>query len=173
MSYTSSNFNLSFSNSNGTAEPGNYLYFLKNYTYKSQGPISYRLNMPLPLNQYPEIIPIPFVFNFEQEKDVFNLSLTDALKRFQEINHGVVFNISKIDDFLKILKKVCVAMELQPYIMFNKFATKIELSFNEKKFTLDYDYEDMDNLFIMSSLDGTIIVKECTLDKMEETLGSF
>ena len=173
MSYTSNN-NMDFSliYSNGTAKPGDPFYFWNKYSYKSQGPALYRLNMPLLFDQYPEIIPIP-ANNFWQEDNAFNSCLNDALKRHQEINNGADFNISKIDGFLKILEKICTKMELQPFIIFNRFATKIELSFNEKKFTLDYDYEDIDNLFIMTSIDGTLIVKECTLDKMEETLRAF
>ena len=173
MSYTSSNnMNFPLFGSTGTAKPGDPFYFWKKYSYESQGPALYRLNMPLLFDQYPEIIPIP-ANSLRQDDNLFNSCLNDALKRHQEINNGVVFNISKVGGFLQILEKVCTIMELQPFIIFNKFATKIELSFNGKKFTLDYDHEEIDNLFIMSPINGTLIVKECTLDKMEETLRSF
>lgn len=173
MSYTSSN-NMDFSliYSNGTAKPGDPFCFWNKYSDKAQRPALYRLNMPLLFDQYPKIIPIP-ANNFWQEDNVFNSCLNDALKRYKEINNSADFNISKIDGFLQILKKVCTTMELQPFIIFNKFATKIELSFNEKKFTLDYDHDEPDNVFILSPKDGTLIVKECTLDKMEKTLRSF
>jgi len=174
MSYTSStNFGLSLSNSNGTAGPGYPFYLWKEYSYEPQGPALYRLNMPLPLDQYPEIIPVPYIYNFRQEDNEFNSCLNDALKRYQEINNGVVFDISKVDDFLQVLKNICTTMRLQPYIMFNKFATKIQLASNNKDFVFDYDHDDPDNVFILSSKDGTLIVKECTLDKLDETLRSF
>ena len=158
MNYTSSastNINFSLSNLAGTAVPGAQYYVLKDYSYVPQGSIIYRLNMPLSINE---------------EFDSF---INDAQRRYREINNGDVFNISKANGFLDALKDVCRTMKLQPYIIFNKFSTKVQMVHNNKEFILDYDYEDLNTVFVISSIDGTLIVKENTLDKLEATLRSF
>jgi hypothetical protein len=38
---------------------------------------------------------------------------------------------------------------------------------------LDYDHEDENTVFILLSKDGTLIVKESILDKLEKTIRSF
>ena len=172
MSYTSSsNFDLSLSASNGTAKPGNPFYCWKNFSFEPQGPTLYRLNMPLLFDQHLEIT--PFIDNSWQEDAKFNSCLNDALKRYREINNGAVFDLVKVNSFLQILKNVCNKMELHPYIMFNKFAAKIQMVINNREFVLDYDHEDPDNVFILSSMNGTICVKESKLEQLEETLRSF
>jgi hypothetical protein len=39
---------------------------------------------------------------------------------------------------------------------------------NDKEFVIDYDYDDPDSVIILSK-DKTLLVKECTLDKIGET----
>ena len=172
MSYTSStNFNLSFSNSTGTAKPGAPFYLWKEFSYESQGPALYRLNMPL-IDQYTIITPVPFDY-LRQEGDEFYICLNDALRRYQELNNGASFDISTIDKFIQVLKNICINMQLKPYIIFNKFAAKIQLTLNNKDYVVDYDYDDPDVVFILSPKDGTIFVKECILEKLDEILRSF
>jgi len=170
MNNTSSN-NFSFFNLSSTAKPGYPLYLWKKFSYEPQGPALYRLNMPLFFEQNVEILPVSEIDYFQQHD--FSFYLNDAKRRYQEINHNAVFNVTIINNFLNILKDICNSMQLQPYIMFNKFATKIQLNFNSKEFVLDYDHEELDSVYIMSSKDGTIFVKECTLDKLEETIRTF
>lgn len=172
MNYTSStSFNLSFSNSNRTAKPSNPFYFRKNYSYEPQGPVLYRLNMPLQFDH--EIILMPVIDNFRQENSNFYLCLNDALNRYKEINNGTIFDSSIADAFLCALKNVCSNMNVQPYIIFNKLTTKVQLIFNNKDFVLDYDHEDQDTILVMSSNNETLVVKESILDRLEETLRSF
>ena len=199
MSSTSSTNNglyYSLCNPNTAILPGETGLFLNGFIKKSQETTAPRVAsakffvgseyIPQANAGYPWFFPLPseqdtvkltssinIIDNTQQGDGNFHACIDDALKRYQEINNGAVFDTSKIDNFMQILKKVCTKMELQPFIIFNKFATKIELSFNEKKFTIDYDHDEIDNLFIMTSINGTLIVKECTLDKMEETLRSF
>jgi hypothetical protein len=111
--------------------------------------------------------------NSLQDNEEFDLYLNDALKRYKEINNGAVFNTARADSFLRVLKNLCNTMGLQPYIIFNKFAAKVQFTFNDKDFVLDYDHEEPNTVFILSSKDGTLIVKESTLDKLEETIRSF
>ena len=107
------------------------------------------------------------------DDDEFNTYLSDALKRYEEINNGTVFNVAIAESFLLTLKDVCNKMRLQPYIIFNKFATKIQLFFNNMEFVLDYDHEDHNTVFVLASKNGTLIVKESTLDNLEKILRLF
>ena len=170
ISTTNANFDLSYSNS--TAMPGPSIYLLKDLAYIPLEPALYRLNMPL-IEKKLYNISTTVVDKTQQEDDEFNTYLNDALKRYKEINNGAVFDVTRADSFLQTLKIVCNTMRLQPYIMFNKFATKVQLVFNNKDFVLDYDHEDPDSVFVLSQKDETLIVKESTLDKLEKTLRSF
>ena len=117
--------------------------------------------------------PSPVIEYSQQEDDKFKSYLDDALKRYTEINNGAVFNKVRAGDFLSVLKTASENLRLRPYIVFNKFATKVQLSFNGKDFVLDYDHEDPNVVFILSSKDGTLVVKESILNKLEEALRSF
>jgi hypothetical protein len=103
----------------------------------------------------------------------FDIFLNDAIKRFKEIYNGSDPDKTKADKFLSALKSLSGKNNLKPYIIFNKFAVKVQLNVADKEFILDYDYEDLNTVFILLSKDGTIFVKECTIDRIEETLGSF
>ncbi|MDR0287656.1 MAG: hypothetical protein LBI03_08155 [Clostridiales bacterium] len=171
MNYSTSSTNAVFPYSTGTAVPGVPVYFLKGISYVPQGNIIYRLNMPFEPNS--EKLPTVIINNTQHEDEEFSSYLNDALKRYKEINNGAVFEVAKADSFLRVLKNVCNTLQLQPYIIFNKFATKVQFSFNGKDFVLDYDHEDQNTVFILSSKDETLIVKESILDKLEETIRSF
>ena len=171
MNYTSSSTNAVLPYSTGTAVPGVTIYLLKGISYVPQGNIVYRLNMPFDPNL--EKLPIDAIYNPQQEDGEFSSSLNDALKRYNEINNGAVFEVARVNSFLQVLKNVCNTMQLQPYIIFNKFATKVQFTLNNKDFVLDYDHEDPNTVFILSSKDETLIVKESILDKLEEALRSF
>lgn len=170
---TSSNLDYSFSYSTGTAMPGVPMYLQKGFDYIPQKPILYRLNMPLPSDQNLEMLPASIADDVQQWSKNFKPYLEDALKRFKELNNGIIFDIHKVIAFLCALNTLCNKIQVQPYIMFNKFSTKVQFSFNENNFVLDYDHEDENSVFILSSLKGTPVIKESSLDKLEETIRSF
>jgi hypothetical protein len=171
MNYTSSSANLELSYSTGTAVPGAPIYFLKGFSYIPQRTVLYRLNMPFEPNL--EESPIATIIYSQQENEKFESCLNDALKRYKEINNGADFDVARAGSFLSVLKNISNIMQLKPYIIFNKFATKVQLVFNGRDFVFDYDHEDQNSVFILSSKDGVLVVKECILDKLEETLRSF
>jgi hypothetical protein len=171
MNYTSSSTSVDLSYSTGTAVPGVPFYFLRDSVYVPQGPALYRLNMPLVPNL--EELSITAINDSQQEDEEFSFYLNDALKRYKEINNGAIFDVTRAENFLHAFKNICNIMQLKPYIIFNKFATKVQFVFNGKDFVLDYDHEDTNTVFVLSSRNGTLIVKESILDKLEETLRSF
>ena len=170
---TSSNFDFSLPYSSTTAESVQLFDLWKKFSYVYPNKPVYRLVMPLPVKLSFRELPLPVAYKTQQGSDEFNSYLNDALKRYNEISNGAIFDILKINDFLSVLKSICNTMQLQPYIMFNKFATKVQLVINYKDFVLDYDHEDLNTVFILTSIDGILTVKESALDKLEETLRSF
>jgi len=173
MNYTSSiNTYLGFSFPNLTRDaPVNLYNFKERNPSVPKTDVIHRLNIPFEPNY--GFSPVFFIDYLIQTNDKFTLLLNDALQRYKDLNNGALFDITIVEIFINKLKNICDTMQLQPYIMFNKFATKIQLNFNNKEFVLDYDHEELDTVYILSSKDGTIFVKECTLDKLEETIRTF
>jgi hypothetical protein len=109
----------------------------------------------------------------QQENTEFDTFLNDAIRRYKEINHTEDLDITGAEKFLTALYSLNIRLHPQLYIMFNKFSVKVQINLDNKEFMLDYDYDDTNSVFILSSRGETCIVKECTLDKIEETLRSF
>jgi hypothetical protein len=120
-----------------------------------------------------EVSTISAMEHRQQRNEEFDACLNDAIKRYKEINYTSDVDITNAENFLTALKSLNLRLRMQLYIMFNKFAVKVQINFDNREFILDYDYEDTNSVFILSSKDGTCSVKECTLDKIEETLRSF
>lgn len=100
----------------------------------------------------------------------YNLYLTDAIRRYKELNSNLEPDIKRAKAFLDAVEELAEAFSLTPYIMFNKHSVKIDIVFNNKETTLDYDYEDADTVSILYQENGTLMVREAPLDKLEETI---
>ena len=120
-----------------------------------------------------EVSTIPAVEYRQQENTKFDSFLNDAIRRYKEINHTEDLDIIGAEKFLTALRSLNIRLHPQLYIMFNKFSVKAQINLDNNEFMLDYDYDDTNSVFILFSKGETCIVKECTLDKIEETLRSF
>jgi hypothetical protein len=109
----------------------------------------------------------------QQGNTEFDACLNDAIRRHKEINNTEDLDITSAKKLLTVLEALNIRLRPQLYIMFNKFSVKVQINLDNKEFILDYDYDDTNSVFILSPKGGTFIVKECTLDKIEETLRSF
>jgi hypothetical protein len=147
-----------------TAVPRAFTYVQEGEKYIAVPPVLY---LPMILN-----IPIQYVLNIDQGDGIFGSFLSDAINRYKDLYHGSDLDTTKADKFLSAIKSLYIKTGFQPYIIFNKFSVKVQLKADNKEFVLDCDYEDPDSVFMLSKED-TLIVKECTLDKIEETLRSF
>jgi hypothetical protein len=96
--------------------------------------------------------------------------LNDAIRRYKELNSGLEPDAEKAKYFLDAVKELATVLSLVPYIMFNKFSVKVDIVFNGKEITLDYDYEDTDIVSVLYQEKGTLKVRETALDKLEETI---
>lgn len=127
-------------------------------------PVSlYHLNLPV-LNVLPDD---------PMQNDNFDRCLKEAINRFREVSNTQEVDLTKAGKFLAALRLFCNKTSITPYIFFTNFAVKTRLKINEKEFTLDYDYEDPDAVFVLFDAEESLIVKDCALDKIAETLRLF
>jgi hypothetical protein len=176
FSSTSVNQDLSFySTEDQTVTPWGAVYILDEFNHICIRPVLYYLHMPpvrRGLNTNKEST-ISATEHRQQGNTEFDACLNDAIRRYKEINHTEDLDITSAEKFLTALESLNSRLRLQLYIMFNKFSVKVQINLNNREFILDYDYDDTNSVFILSSGEGNFIVKECTLDKIEETLRSF
>jgi hypothetical protein len=183
FSSTSANQDLSFfySIEERADTPWGALYVLDEFNHiRVRRPVLYYLNMPVlrGLNAkeesgFFEVSTISAAEHWRRGNMEFDACLNDAIRRYKEINHAGDLDITRAENFLTALEALNLRLRPQLYIMFNKFSVKVQINLDNREFILDYDYDDTNSVFILSSRGGSFIVKECTLDKIEETLRSF
>jgi hypothetical protein len=64
----------------------------------------------------------------------------------------------------KFIASICTAQEK---------AVKVRLKHKGKDYVLDYNFNEPDNVFILTRKGGKLFVKDCNLASIPETLGSF
>ena len=105
-------------------------------------------------------------------KEIFeNEILLDAIKRYKSINGNINFDISKIEPFIKVLEKLDSIKNLR--LTLQEKAVKARLNFKDIDFVIDYNYDEPENIFILSRNNGKLIVKDCMLTEITTTLESF
>jgi DNA-damage-inducible protein J len=97
--------------------------------------------------------------------------IIDALKRYKSVNNKPDFDIAKIEPFFITLKNVDYDNTMRMTLQEN--AVKVRLKYKDKDYVLDYNFEQPDNVFILTRKDGKLFVKDCKLSKILETLKDF
>ena len=101
-----------------------------------------------------------------------NEALVDTMKRYKSVNGKSDFDISKTDPFFRAIESLSTVNE-NMRITFQEKAVKVRLNHNGKDYVLDYNFDEPDNVFVLTRKDGKLYVKDCNLDGIPETLGSF
>jgi hypothetical protein len=96
--------------------------------------------------------------------------VNDAIHRYKDLNSNSEPDVQNAKPFLDAVKELVTVFAIVPYIMFNKLSIKVDIVFNNKEVTLDYDYETADTVSILCQENGTLLVREASLDKLEETI---
>jgi hypothetical protein len=52
-------------------------------------------------------------------------------------------------------------------------AVKVRLNYKGRDYVLDYNFEEPDSVFILSRKAGKLLIKDCKLGKVSETLELF
>jgi len=101
-----------------------------------------------------------------------NEALVDAIRRYKSVNGKNDFDISKAEPFLRAVENLGIANK-DMRITLQENAVKVRLNHNGKDYVLDYNFEEPENVFILTRKDEKLIVKDCNLTGIRETLGNF
>jgi len=96
----------------------------------------------------------------------------DAIMRYKSVNSKNDFDISKAELFLYSIENLGIA-DKDMRITLQENAVKVRLNYNCMDYVLDYNFEEPENVFILTRKDGKLIVKDCNLTNIPETLGNF
>jgi len=99
-------------------------------------------------------------------------ALIDAMKRYKSVNGKSDFDISKTDPFFRAIANLGTDNE-KMRVTFQEKAVKVRLNHNGKDYVLDYNFDEPDNVFVLTRKNGKLFVKDCNLDGIPETIGSF
>jgi DNA-damage-inducible protein J len=101
-----------------------------------------------------------------------NEALVDAMRRYKSVNGKSDFDIAKTEPFFRAIENLGTLNE-NMRITFQEKAVKVRLNYDGKDYVLDYNFDEPDNVFILTRKDGKLFVKDCNLAGIPETLGSF
>ena len=100
-----------------------------------------------------------------------NEALIDALRRYRTINGETDYDIAKTEPFINALNNLDSVKGIR-FILQDK-AVKARLNFKGNDFVLDYNFEEPDNVFILSRKNGKLIIKDCALTDINKTLERY
>jgi DNA-damage-inducible protein J len=114
-------------------------------------------------------IPETYKTNIETAE---NEAIVDAMKRYKSVNGKGDFDITKTEPLFLAMKNLGTVNE-NMRITFQEKAVKVRLNHQGKDYVLDYNFDEPDNVFILTRKDGKVFVKDCNLSCISETLESF
>ena len=100
-----------------------------------------------------------------------NEILIDAIRRYKTVNNKTNFDIAKIEPFIHAIEKIDSIRNTR--MTLQESAVKFRLNYKNNDYVLDYNFEEPDNVFILSRKDGKLFVKDCDLSDIQETLERF
>jgi DNA-damage-inducible protein J len=103
---------------------------------------------------------------------VENETLVDAIRRYKSINGKSDFDIAKATPFFGAIENLGIANENMRITLQEK-AVKVRLNYKGKDYVLDYNFDEPENVFILTRKGDKLFVKDCNLNSISETLGSF
>lgn len=119
---------------------------------------------------------IPFTLSVPKEYETSNYlsddeALVDAIKRYKAVNNKTDYDIAKAEPFLRAVE--VLGKQTAKRITLQEEAVKIRLNYQGQEYVLDYNFEEPDNVFILSRKDGKLIIKDCALTEISATLELF
>jgi DNA-damage-inducible protein J len=119
---------------------------------------------------------IPFSLSVPKEHETVNdisddEALIDAIKRYKTVNNKTDYDISKAEPFLQAVEMI--GTQVTKKITLQEEAVKIRVNINGQDYFLDYNFEEPDNVFILSRKNGKLIVKDSALSEISATLELF
>jgi hypothetical protein len=101
----------------------------------------------------------------------FSCCVDDAIRRYKKVNHTDEHDKTPAEIFLSTLELFSTVFI--PRISFYSDAVKAKINFNQREFTIDYDYEAPDSIFISTFEGDKLIMKDAHVNELYTILGSF
>ena len=119
---------------------------------------------------------IPFTISVpgrqETRKEIIeNDALVDALRRYKTVNNKSDFDIIQTEPFIHAVETLVSNKNMR--ITLQEKAVKVRLNFKGNEYVLDYNLTEPDNVFILARRDRKLLVKDCNLTNIRETLERF
>jgi DNA-damage-inducible protein J len=99
-------------------------------------------------------------------------AFVDAMKRYKSVNNKSDFEIARTEPFFRALESLG-AVNGNMRITFQEKAVKVRLNHKGKDYVLDYNFDEPDNVFILTRKGGKLFIKDSSLAGIPETLESF
>jgi len=101
-----------------------------------------------------------------------NEALVDAIRRYKSVNGKSDFDIARTAPFFLAIENLGIANKNMRIALQEK-AVKVRLKYKGNDYVLDYNFDEPDNVFILTRKGGKLFVKDCNLNCICETLESF
>jgi DNA-damage-inducible protein J len=97
-------------------------------------------------------------------------AIADAVRRYKYLNNTEP-DINAAAPFFSALQ--VLGVDAKPRITFSVGAVKAQITHNGTMFTIDYNFEEQQSVYILARKDGKLMVKDCALDNIAQTLERF
>jgi DNA-damage-inducible protein J len=119
---------------------------------------------------------IPFTLNVPRAQTAVietpdDETLIAALRRYKAVNNKSDFDITKAEPFLQAIR--ALRAQNKARLTFYEDAVKVRLDYAGREYVIDYNFDEPDNVFIVSRKDGKLFVKDCNLAGISKTLELF
>ena len=100
-----------------------------------------------------------------------NDAILDAIRRYKTVNNQTDFDITKVEPFLRAINPLSSGRNMK--ITLQENAVKARLNYKDIEYVFDYNFEEPDSVFVLTRKNGKLFVKDCSLEKITETLELF
>jgi DNA-damage-inducible protein J len=101
-----------------------------------------------------------------------NEILIDAIRRFKSVNGNSDYDIAKITPFFQAIENLGIVNENMRITLQEK-AVKVRLNYKGKDYVIDFNFDEPENVFILTRKDNKLFVKDCNLNNISKTLRNF
>jgi addiction module RelB/DinJ family antitoxin len=98
-------------------------------------------------------------------------AITDAVRRYKYLNNNAEPDMSAGAPFFMALR--ALGDDVNPRITLYTDAVKAQITYKECVFTIDYHFEEAQSVYILVRKGDKILVKDCDLADIAQTLGRF
>lgn len=103
----------------------------------------------------------------------FSCCIDDAVSRYKVVNHAESYDLVPAKPLLTVLKALMYMNMAALRITFYDDAVKARITYNQREFIIDYDYEELELLYVSTFEGDTLIMKDGPVTELYRLLESF